>query len=342
MIFSVVIPMYNAEKYIYECVKSITNQSFKDFEIIIINDGSKDSSYEIVNNLADEDRRIRIINQENKGLFHSRIVGIENACGEYILFIDSDDKLKPNALERIYKEISNEHYDMIIYSAEFLYKNGKTKRFKPLFKNEMTFHGSSKQNLYMKILEGSTLNNMWIKAIKSTCFESEHLERLKKMPKITMGEDLLHSLFPITKARKIKYINEVLYQYRIIDSSMTRNFQPNIFESSKIVHLEIKKFLRDWDMNTELYLNLLHSRFLVYIGKIILFSPARINNMEDKFIEVLKKIYSDDFFIEAYNNAYKGLNILAKIPIILLIKSKFKSIITIKKVIPVIRKLLRF
>ena len=98
---SVVIPVYNVEKYLEQCLDSVIAQSFEDIEVICVNDGSTDSSLEILKRYANNDSRIKIISQKNKGAGAARNVGIENAAGEYVYFMDSDDYLNADAFERL-------------------------------------------------------------------------------------------------------------------------------------------------------------------------------------------------------------------------------------------------
>ena len=100
---SVIIPVYNVEKYLGRCLDSVVNQTFTDIEIICINDGSSDNSLEILKRYAQRDRRIKIFTQENSGLSASRNVGMKYASGDYIYFIDSDDYLVKTAFEELYK-----------------------------------------------------------------------------------------------------------------------------------------------------------------------------------------------------------------------------------------------
>ena len=100
---SVIIPAYNVEEYIEECLRSVMNQTLKEIEIICIDDGSTDDTLKILSSLKDEDARICIISQENKGLSSARNQGILKSKGQYILYLDSDDKLELDALEKIYE-----------------------------------------------------------------------------------------------------------------------------------------------------------------------------------------------------------------------------------------------
>ena len=109
---SVIIPAYNVEKYIEKCVKSIMAQVFKNLEIIIVDDGSADGTGELVDRLAIEDNRIRIIHKKNEGLVQARKDGVRNATGAYITFVDGDDWIEPNMIERMYTILDTENVDI--------------------------------------------------------------------------------------------------------------------------------------------------------------------------------------------------------------------------------------
>ena len=102
-VISIIVPVYNVEKYLDNCLKSILNQSFKDFEVILVNDGSKDKSGEICNIYSQKDSRIKVFNMENSGAGKARNKGLDLAQGKYIFFVDADDWLENNALEEHFK-----------------------------------------------------------------------------------------------------------------------------------------------------------------------------------------------------------------------------------------------
>ena len=103
---SVVLPVYNVEEYLRQCLDSLANQTFEDFEVICVNDGSGDSSLSILEEYASEDERFKIISQENKGLSGARNTGMDYIKGKYTIFVDSDDWLELNALEKLYNKIT--------------------------------------------------------------------------------------------------------------------------------------------------------------------------------------------------------------------------------------------
>ena len=124
--FSFVVPVYNVEKYIEQCVTSILAQDYPNFEIVLVDDGSTDSSGVICDRLAHMDERIKVIHQENRGLSEARNTGIKNACGEYILFVDSDDYIASGILRKIYEKICfHDNVDVVFLEAVKVYPDGK-------------------------------------------------------------------------------------------------------------------------------------------------------------------------------------------------------------------------
>ena len=121
---SVIIPIYNAERYLSDCLESIVNQTFKDIEIICINDGSKDKSEQIIKQYAEKDKRIILLNQKNEGAGPARDKGVEISKGEYLSFIDSDDFFHFRTLEIVYNNIKNYKSD-VIWFQYFQFKNKK-------------------------------------------------------------------------------------------------------------------------------------------------------------------------------------------------------------------------
>jgi glycosyltransferase involved in cell wall biosynthesis len=120
---SIIIPVFNTEKYLEKAILSIVDQTLPDIEIIIINDGSTDNSLQIIGRIAESDERIKFFNQENKGQAVARNVGLGKAIGEYIYFMDSDDYLEPEALSACYEQATGNGLDFVFFDAEYLIQN---------------------------------------------------------------------------------------------------------------------------------------------------------------------------------------------------------------------------
>ena len=155
---SVIVPVYNVEKYLPECLDSICNQTLSDLEIICVNDGSKDSSLEILKRYAVIDNRIVILSQENGGLSVARNTGINFAKGEYIYFCDSDDKIDVKTLETLYNRAKNDDLDMLYFDAEPFFENAEVEK---QFASYKTYY--KRKNDYRGIYSGKKLFNEFLK-----------------------------------------------------------------------------------------------------------------------------------------------------------------------------------
>ncbi len=122
---SVIIPVYNVENYLRECVDSVLNQTFSDYEIILVDDGSTDISGKICDKYAVKDDRVNVIHKKNGGLSNARNVGLKKAVGEYIYFLDSDDYIKTDALEKLYNTAISEKADVVFFDGDVFFTDCK-------------------------------------------------------------------------------------------------------------------------------------------------------------------------------------------------------------------------
>lgn len=125
---TIVVPVYNTEKYLDECIKSIVNQTYENIEVILIDDGSKDNSPKICDKWAQKDSRIQVIHKMNEGAGIARNTGISNASGEYICFFDSDDYIEPYTIEKSLNALLENNADIVLFGFCDITANGKTKR----------------------------------------------------------------------------------------------------------------------------------------------------------------------------------------------------------------------
>lgn len=243
--FSIIIPVYNVEKYLRESLDSIINQTLSEFEVICVNDGSTDNSLAILQEYANKDSRIKIISQDNQGQGIARNKGIELAQGEYILFVDPDDFIEFNTLEIIYNKFMQTDVDMIQFDYEQCKENGEFSRY-ILFKKQVKkyFHYSIKDNdvynwhnIPKKNLPAMSLA-IWNKAYKTNFIKNNNI----KMAPNKHGEDHIFSISANLLAKKILYINKSLYHYRTrLGSAVNKASNDNfcIFENIEL----LKKFL---------------------------------------------------------------------------------------------------
>lgn len=213
MKFSIIIPVYNVEKYVKECIESILNQSYKDFELILINDGSTDNSKEICKSF--NDKRIKFIDSENKGVSNARNLGIEKSSGKYLIFVDSDDILSLNALECINKNLQKD-IDLLVFSHIKKYKNS-------IKHNALKIEKFDK-NIALKYLldDNYYCGYVWNKVFKRNIIVENEL---KFNINISMNEDLLFCYNYINVIKNnVKSISDELYFYRVRMGSALNSF----------------------------------------------------------------------------------------------------------------------
>ncbi len=254
MKFSVIVPVYNAEKYIIECVSSVLNQTVKNFEIVLVDDGSTDSSGRICDSLkAQYGQIIKVIHQENRGQLLTRCVGAEVSEGDYCVYLDADDLVYKNCLEILSQKLQDFSYpDMIIFNYDRLSASGdRTKQTIPL-KPDTVFQEESKKAVYEALTETTMLNTMWNKCIKRECLIGCE-EMFIPYSSLRCGEDRLQVMECVTRVRTILCIEDALYCYRLFDGSVTRSFhvsQVDKFNMRGLCEAE-EKYLQKWGMDTE-------------------------------------------------------------------------------------------
>lgn len=203
MKFSILVPVYNVERYLAECIDSILKQSFKDYEIVLVDDGSTDSSGAICEDYANAySDKIKVIHKKNQGLISARRVGINEAKGEFCVFVDSDDFVEKDLLETIEQYLCQEgDIDIVMYTFKY-YKNGiKYPRSIEIANDGEIWDKERKKELYEKIAFSNIFNSIWTKAIRTSILKSDPTDYTLYYGK-NMAEDLLQILYPLTVAKK--------------------------------------------------------------------------------------------------------------------------------------------
>jgi glycosyltransferase involved in cell wall biosynthesis len=246
---SVIIPIFNVEDYIIECLDSISNQTLKEIEIICVNDGSTDNSLSIIEEYSKNDNRIIIINQINRGLSEARNTGVKYSNGEYIYFIDSDDYLDQNALLELYNQGKKDDLDIIYFDADSFFSDINSTNLKKKMKFYIDFY--HRKFNYSEILEGKEMfyemekndefrHSACLQFIKRKFYE---ITNLSFYPGI-YHEDNLFTLKSILLANRTFYIKKQYYKRRIRSNSiMVQNFNVKNLYGYFIVYCEMLKFL---------------------------------------------------------------------------------------------------
>lgn len=208
---TIVVPVYKVEKYIDKCINSILNQTYKNLEIILVDDGSPDTCGEICDNYAKQDIRIKVIHKENGGLSDARNAGIDVATGRFISFIDSDDYIDSEYIELLYKSITKDKSDMAISSHKVIYENG-TILEKATGEESIL---NSKEVLKRILYDDGIDLSAWGKLYKI-----ELLQEIR-YPKGRLFEDAATTYKLIDRCKSISIISKSTYNYVIRRSSIT-------------------------------------------------------------------------------------------------------------------------
>lgn len=331
--FSVLIPVYNVNKYLGKCIYSVLEQTYHNFEIILIDDGSTDQSGSICERYAKLDDRIKVFHQTNQGIIMTRRNALEKAMGDYVLFLDSDDYWDTDLLETINKAIWDYGCDMVIFNYKKITPN-ETYINEPVFENGSFFDSENKEQIFEYIIKGSLLNNLWIKAVKSTIIDYEDYSEYKA---VKYAEDLLQSLPLLCNAKRILYLDKPMYNYRMNPTSLTHNFSIRSLEDITIVRGIVLKYMELLEMNEQKYLKLFYQNYI----NTVLSYLAKLNNSNIPIREK-KNIMVQVQNISLYKNALpfldgQGLFINQKIEIYLFKKKFYHLLILYEKAIQFIK-----
>lgn len=227
-LISVIVPVYNSENFLEDCLESLINQTYKNLEIIIINDGSTDNSFEICKKYSMIDYRIKIINQPNSGVSNARNSGLKIAAGDYISFIDSDDYLELNTYEYLLAEVSHHSVDVVTYEYFVTRINGEVINIQ----NDSFYGLKSKDDFFQKIVNGGN------KFLWSILFSKEVIGSIRFNEKVARGEDTLFVFETMYNAERIYCLKTPLYHYVQSEESASRgSFRANqlsVIEYSKL------------------------------------------------------------------------------------------------------------
>lgn len=321
VVFYIIVPVYNSERFLRRCITSIIKQSFSDYHLILIDDGSTDSSGSICDSFASEHNNVAVIHQTNKGQIHARLAGIEYAKNDamnllnaepYVVFADSDDSLKTNALEKIHAAISKNNYaDLIVYGYDKISESGMVlEKYKP----SIYFSGyTSDKHLILKTITAKVKPNycsLWSKAVKLSLMNTDYDEELLNLK---FGEDAIQSYELFCKCKDAYFLNEPLYNYTINKTSISFTINPvkgiedTIIGTAFILN-ELKKtnLLSETDLDS--FCNDSEKTLISKLSGIV----NSLHFKKKEKIEILARIISNNYFNEAFppNRKSKALHYL--------------------------------
>lgn len=297
---SIIVPVYNVELYLEQCLESIIQQTFSNLEIIVINDGSTDNSFKIIKEFSNKDSRFIIIDQENKGISSARNSGINISSGDYLMFVDSDDWIAPNTVEVLLSKIYDT--DLVACSYNRAYVGKEIPRI-------FQFTGNVSNVSFQRRLVGlineelndpsqiDSLVTVWAKLYKSKLIKDHNIEFISTN-EIGTCEDLIFNLFYLEYCTNVYISNEPLYFYRKINlSSFTSKYKSDLFLLWKNLFNKLESLTKHKGNDFEIALNNRIALSIIGLG---------INELQNEkgffaIYENLRFILNNELYIKAYS-----------------------------------------
>lgn len=307
---SVIIPVYNIEKYLPECLDSLLNQTFRDFEIICVNDGSKDDSLKILETYAQKDLRIKVITKENGGSGSARNRGLAEAQGEYIQFVDGDDYFEPQMLEKLYELAEKHNADIAVCSSRKVDDNGNITESRnpnsPINLDKTPFNKPFSYKDFPNDIFSLLGTMPWNKLYKKELIQNNEL----RFPKLTGPDDLCFVFMTEVCAERIVVIDDELINYRFNRAGSVQTYRAN--HASDIIRAGI--FVREFLLAKGLWENVKNAYLQAFMTSIRWEISLCDNLQYDRFIKELKELMPDDWqiFSPALKKDYITLEYLNK------------------------------
>lgn len=282
---SVIVPIHNSEKTLNRCVKSILSQSYKNLEVILVNDGSTDGSLKICEKFKEKDSRVVVINKKNAGVSAARNTGLSVANGEFIQFVDADDYINPDMTQCLADNLEKSCADLVICGYNRV-SNGKFVK-----KSPSNFYSNSLfafKDCFERLYKGAFFNAPWNKLYRR--------DRIKTLfdENFSIGEDLLFNLSYTSNCDKIVVISDILYNYDVsLQSGLASRYDENLFYIEIILHKEVQNFFEiSFESNDFSNINeVLAKEIYYYLKKIVILS----DESKCTKLEKIKACFEDGF-----------------------------------------------
>ena len=283
ILFSILVPVYNVEKYIRHCIDSVLGQTYSNFELILVDDGSPDNSGRICDEYASNDSRIIVIHKENGGQLSARVSAIKRAKGNWCVFLDSDDYLEPNILELLSQKIITTDSDCVYYGWKNVDNEGKKINESGDIAQE--FVVENKRDLYRGVFLNNGFNSLCRKAVRRDLLSDTDYAEFYS---IRHGEDLLQSLEIFKNAQKVLFIPDNLYNYRINPNSITHtvNYQ------NYVVDFTVRQKVLDFLKNENVWTDTDYIEYWNYCVSLFVVEIIRVSNFSASY-KTIKSFYKD-------------------------------------------------
>lgn len=312
---SIIVPIYNVEKYLGRCMESLLNQTLKDIEIIMVDDGSPDNCPIMCDEYAQKDKRIKVIHKKNAGLGYARNSGLEIATGEYVAFVDSDDFVELTMYERLYSMATTYDADTVYCGFYKWYDNKKCIKYKQVEKIQQ-FKNTEVINLLLDFIasDHSTKTDwkyemsVWHSLYSRKIIYSNHL--LFKSERELLSEDLPFQLIYLRHAHNVIYIPETLYYYCLNNTnSLTHSsYDRSKLDRTLLLFNFIKDQTSDYDRD-----GLRAKRFLICYLRALLYGLAKSKMSFSKKLSLMNELNADNVWENVDGYPFGSLNMISYI-----------------------------
>lgn len=299
-LISVIIPVYNTQRYLKECILSVLNQTYKNIEIILINDGSTDNSQSIIESFMKKYKNIILISNENQGVFISRLLGLKEAKGKYIMFLDSDDYIKKDAISILYERIKKDKVDLV--RCNLLEFDDQ----KVYYDNNDIVEGIYNKDEFDKYVYSLLFSGIYFNSLCRQLIKKDVLLKSYIKPKTNLkyAEDLFVQFNVLMNVKSIALINDRLLMYRNNDLSVTKikktdAYIKSILDNCYVINYIYNNFYK-YNISKENYKEILYARLFNDIIRTFL-KLVDVNSKYNAFILNLNQIYSSGEFSDALN-----------------------------------------
>lgn len=302
---SIIVPVYNVENYLDDCISSILNQTYKNIEIIVVDDGSTDSSGKKCDDYSLKDKRIKVFHKKNSGLGLTRNYGIERSSGKYILFVDSDDYVSVDMVSSMINQVNKYSVDSVISGWYKVSENGKIK-YEEKYSNEL-FTGDNVKNLLLPRMIGSApdskdsiFTTACAKLYSADIIKNSNLRFVSERE--IQSEDLAFQLDYFVVSKKAAVIDNCVYYYRTNQNSLTTKYKANRFDEIKKVYTYVLDKISINDFPSSINLRLSKMMFVqlkVCFNQEI---PMINNKTKKECLMSIKKYMTDELIQEIVCN----------------------------------------
>ena len=297
--FSVLVPVYNVAPYLSACVDSVLGQSYPNFELLLVDDGSTDDSGCICDAYAARDARVKVFHKANGGLISARRYAVERFSGDYCVFLDSDDSIVPDTLEILEKAIRESEADCVIYGIRWNRPDGVEHILCPPEICGRVY--TDKREVLNILLNDSSFNSLCRKCVKASCFDGRDFSLFFS---VSRGEDRLQSVEILENAASYFFLPEELYVYRVNDSSITHSVRYDQYRADTRVDRYVQDFLDRSGLLTGEDLARLGNRQLDDLVT-ELKRICRFTSSQDKAAAAMESILADSFWAALLRRGYR-------------------------------------